>query len=126
MPQPIAVAAGISFAFPDILQTPAGPTTVPVPYPNIAKLDEATGTAYSVKAGGKPVILKSSRISTSTGGEAGTGGPPPNQQCTFTSFSSTVFANGEAVVRQFDTTSQNNGNAVGQVMNGLSTVLVGG
>jgi hypothetical protein len=37
-----------------------------------------------------------------------------------------VFANGQAVVRQLDSTSQNEDNAVGQVMNGLATVLVGG
>ena len=126
MPQPIAVADGICFAFPDILQTPIGTATAPVPYPNIAQLADAIGTASSVNAGGKAVIVEDSEIPSSSGGEAGTGEPEQNLKCTFTSFSGTVFANGKKVVRQFDSTSQNNDNAVGQVMTGLATVLVGG
>ena len=126
MPQPIAIADGICFAFPDVLQTPAGPSMVPVPYPNIAQLADASGTASSVNAGGKAVIVKDSEIASSSGGEAGTGGPGPNGKCTFNAASGTVNAGGKAVVRQFDGTSQNGGNAVGQVMTGLATVLVGG
>jgi hypothetical protein len=36
-----------------------------------------------------------------------------------------VKANGKGIVRMLDQTSQNNGNAVGQVMIGFPTVLVG-
>jgi uncharacterized Zn-binding protein involved in type VI secretion len=126
MPQPIAVKDGICFAFPDILQTPAAPSPVPLPYPNIAQLSDATKTASSVNAGGKAVIVEDSEIASSSGGEAGTAGAPPNQKCTFTSFSGTVKANGKKIVRQMDQTSQNNGNAVGMVMSGVSTVMVGG
>jgi Domain of unknown function (DUF4150) len=126
MPKPIAVKDGTCFAFPDILQTPAGPSMVPMPYPNIAQLSDATKTASSVNAGGKAVIVEDSEIANSSGGEAGTGGPGPNKKCTFTSFSGSVKANGKKIVRQLDQTSQNNGNAVGMVMSGLSTVMVGG
>jgi Domain of unknown function (DUF4150) len=130
MPQPIAVKNGTCFAFPDILKTPFGNALVPMPYPNIADLSTATKTAETVNAGGKPVIVADSEIPTSSGGEAGTGGPGPNGKCTFTGRSETVTANGRKVVRQFDQTSQNTngdkGNAVGTVMSGLSTVLVGG
>lgn len=129
MAKPIATTTGICFAFPDVLKTPAGTSMVPIPYPNIAQLADATQTASTVNAGGKPVILDGSRIETSTGGEAGTGMgvtiSAQNQACTFTSSSLTVTANGQGVVRQFDTTDQNNGNAKGQVMVGLPTVLVG-
>jgi uncharacterized Zn-binding protein involved in type VI secretion len=85
--------------------------------------------ADNVKAGGKPVVHEGSAISSSTGGEAGTGkGVASGTQlgeCTFTSFSTTVKVNGKSVVRQGDPTSQNGGNATGSVMVGLPTVLVG-
>lgn len=126
MGQPIAVKDGTCFAFPDVLQTPTPGGNVPMPYPNIAQLGDATKTAATVNAGGKPVIVEDSEIAASSGGEAGTGGPGPNKKCTFTSTSGTVKAGGKKIVRQFDTTSQNNGNAVGAVMSGLATVLVGG
>jgi hypothetical protein len=130
MGNPIARADGICMAFPDICNTPAGTSMVPMPYPNIAQLADATGTASTVTAGGKAVILKSSEIPTSSGDEAGSGGGVTSGttagKCTFTQASTTVFADGEAVVRQLDPTSQNNNNAQGQVMVGLPTVLVGG
>ena len=126
MGQPIAVADGTCFAFPDVLNTPSPSGMVPMPYPNIAQLADASKTAETVNAGGKAVIVKDSEIANSSGGEAGTGGPGPNKKCTFTGASGTVKANGRAVVRQFDPTSQNDGNASGTVMSGLSTVLVGG
>ncbi len=129
MAKPIATKTGICFAFPDILNTPAGPSMVPMPYPNIAQLSSADPVATNVKAGGKAVILKTSKISSSTGGEAGTGKGVPsgtqNGECTFETSSNTVKANGKGIVRQFDTTKQNGGNAMGQVMIGLPTVLVG-
>jgi hypothetical protein len=130
MAKPIATTTGICFAFPDVLNTPSPPGQVPIPYPNIAQLSAAQGAASSVNAGGKPVILEDSEIPTSSGGEPGVGGGVTTGDylgaCTFTSFSGTVTANGKKVVRQFDTTDQNGGNAQGQVMVGLPTVLVGG
>ncbi len=130
MAQPIATTQGICFAFPDVLQTPAPSGQVPMAYPNIAQLSATHDTATNVKASGKPVILKSSAIDNSSGGEPGTGGGVTSGthlgQCTFTTASTTVKANGQGVVRQGDTTSQNGGNAIGHVMVGLPTVLVGG
>lgn len=130
MGQPIATTQGVCAAFPDVLKTPSPPgPPVPVPYPNIAQLSAATGTATTVTAGGRPVITEHSSIGTSSGGEAGTGGGPRGEYlgpCTFESFSKTVTAEGGGVVRQGDTTSQNDGNATGTVTAGLPTVLVGG
>jgi hypothetical protein len=129
MGKPIARADGICMAFPDVCNTPSGPSMVPVPYPNVAQLATATGTASTVTAGGKAVIVKSSEIPTSSGDEAGSGGGVTSGtttgKCTFTSASGTVFAEGTEVVRQFDQTEQNDGNAQGQVMAGLPTVMVG-
>jgi uncharacterized Zn-binding protein involved in type VI secretion len=126
MAQPITVTDGVCFAFPDVCQTPSPGGPVPIPYPNIAQLSSATDTASSVNAGGKPVVIETSSIATSSGDEAGTGGPGPIGKCTFTTFSKTVKANGKGIVRLGDTTSQNAGNAVGAVLGGLPTVLVGG
>lgn len=130
MAMPIATTTGICFAFPDIRNTPAPPgPMVPMPYPNVAQLADADGTAADVNAGGSPVILQDSSIGSSSGGEPGVGGSvarPNPQDCTFTSFSATVKANGKGIVRQGDTTAQAHGNAVGTVMVGLPTVLVGG
>jgi hypothetical protein len=126
MAKPIAVTDGICFAFPDVLLTPAPPgPPVPIPYPNIAQLADATDTAETVNAGGKAVILEGSSIASSSGGEAGSSNPIHLDECTFTQASGTVTANGQGIVRQLDTTSQNAGNAVGMVMSGNATVLVG-
>lgn len=130
MGKPVARNEGTCMAFPDVLLTPAPPSSpVPLPYPNIAQLADAQDTSPDVNAGGKPVITEASQIPTSTGGEAGTAGGVTsgtfNQKCTFTQFSQTVKANGKGVVRQLDQTSQNNGNAQGFVLVGFATVLVG-
>jgi len=129
MAKPIATKTGICFAFPDVLKTPTPGGEVPMPYPNIAQLSDASGTASNVKAGGKEVILETSEIASSTGGEPGVGGgvkvSKHLKECKFKTSSKTVKANGKGIVRQFDTTEQNGGNASGQVMVGLSTVLVG-
>jgi len=129
MAKPIATKNGICFAFPDILKTPTPGGEVPLPYPNIAQLSAADKTATSVNAGGKPVIVKDSEIANSSGGEPGVGGGTTSGthlgKCTFAKSSETVKANGKGIVRQFDPTEQNGGNAKGQVMVGLPTVLVG-
>lgn len=130
MGKPVARKEGICMAMPDICLTPAPPgPPVPIPYPNIAQLSGATGTAATVKAGGKEVIVESSEIPTSSGDEAGTAGGQTSgtfmQKCTFVGFSGTVKAEGKGIVRQLDATRQNNDNADGFVMTGFPTVLVG-
>lgn len=130
MGKPIATKTGICFAFPDVLKTPTPSGDVPIPYPNIAQLSSADGASEDVKAGGKEVILESSEISSSSGGEAGVSGGVKESgahlgACTFSEYSETVKANGKGIVRQFDQTEQNDGNATGMVMVGNPSVLVG-
>ena len=62
---------GISIAFPDVCMTPAAPSPVPVPYPNIAKSSDTAKGSQTIKCDGKPVCLKGSNFSTSSGDEAG-------------------------------------------------------
>ena len=122
---------GICFAFPNVCLTPAPPSPdVPIPYPSIGQLSEAIDTSEDVLAGGAKVVTEASQIEKTTGDEAGTSkGVPSGTQgdkVTFPKGSSSVFANGNAVIRMFDTTEQNAGNAVGTVLGGNPTVLVGG
>ena len=134
MGKPITTTSGgICFAFPDVCFTPpttvASPNGIPIPYPNIGQLQEASEVTSTVKAGGDFIVHEDSKISNTTGDEAGslkgvtsgsTGG-----EVKFTSFSETVFADKKKIVRMFDSTTQNKENAVGVVLGGMPTVLVG-
>lgn len=135
MAQPIAIADGIAMAPADLCLTPAPPgSPVPVPYPNIAQLADATGTSTDggepVYAGGKAILLADSEIPQSTGDQAGSAGGVTSGvtrgKATFTSSSTTVLVHGKGVVRFGDQTSQNGGNALGTVLSSPVTVVVGG
>lgn len=56
----------------DTCKTPAAPSPVPTPYPNMAQVSQARQTTTKVKIGKKPVVTISSKISRSSGDEAGT------------------------------------------------------
>lgn len=131
MPATTKKSGDICFAFPDVCLTPAPPgPNVPIPYPNIGQLGDATGEATTVKIGGNATITEKSKIGESTGDEAGTGGGVTSGvtrgEVVFTTFSKTVKAEGGGIVRLGDTTQQNKKNAVGTVLGGEPTVLVGG
>lgn len=135
MSKPIAPATGIAFAFPDVCLTPAPPgPPVPIPYPNIAQLDQATGTSTSgggLKIGpsGLPAVLMGSRVSVSSGDEAGSAGGVTSGTikgaCEVTGASGSVLYNGKGIARFLDTTKQNNNNADGMLLSAFPTVLVG-
>jgi hypothetical protein len=121
--------SGIAFAFPNVCNTPSPGGLVPIPYPSIGQLNQATG-ANSVIIGGSPVITSASTIASTTGDAAATtgtiSGQPVGGPVEFNvTFSLTVLAEGNNVVRMSDTTRQNNGNCFGQVLGGEPTVLVG-
>lgn len=64
---------GQCLAFPDVCKVPAPPAPfVPVPFPNISMVMQASGTASKVKICGKDAVTKSSSVSRSQGDEAGT------------------------------------------------------
>ena len=131
MGKPITTkSSGICFAFPNICLTPVGVAVVPIPYPSIGQLSAVTEQSADVNAGGNPVVIKPSEMPTTTGDAGGVNGGVTSRtfgkKVEFVSASTTVFANGEGIVRLFDSTKQNNGNAVGIVLGGEATVLVGG
>ena len=138
MVQPIAPTQGIAFAFPDVCKTPAPPgPPVPIPYPNIAQLDQATGITDEsnkellVGPSGLHVLLLDSEIATSTGDEAGSVGGVSSGtikgKCKVTKASGSVVygSNKKGIARFMDTTTQNNDNATGIVLGAFPLVLVG-
>ena len=138
MGKPITTdSGGVCFAFPNVCLTQIGPATVPIPYPSIGQLANAQDTASSVKAGGSKVVTTASYIESTNGDEPAlpTGGVTSGNRggpVIFQQGSSSVNAEGNPVVRMFDTTGQNTDagratpNATGTVLGGFPTVLVGG
>jgi uncharacterized protein DUF4150 len=133
--KPIAPATGIAFAFPDVCLTPAAPSPIPIPYPNIAQLDQATGVSDSgggllIGPSSRPALLLGSEVATSTGDEGGTAGGGVTSgtikgKCTVTQASTSVLYGGKGIARFLDPTSQNNNNAQGMLLSAFPTVLVG-
>jgi len=124
MGKPIATTSGgVCFAFPNVCSTQSGAVTVPIPYPSIGQLMDADLPESNVFAGGSEVITKAGSISDTTGDSAGL----PNDTGGAVSFeqgSGSVFVKGSEVVRLLDRTKQND-RAVGSVLGGFPTVLVG-
>ena len=115
MPSVSTKAGGQCFAFPDVclVPSPAGP--VPTPFPNTAECRNADGTASTVLAGNKEVLVESSRIPTSTGDEAGSGGGVVSAvnrgPATFKTASAKVYAKGKKVILHGAQTAHNGDNA---------------
>ena len=60
---------------PDVCKTPAPPAgPIPIPYPNIGMVNQATKTSKKVKFVSKEVVTTKSEIPSSQGDEAGTAG----------------------------------------------------
>jgi hypothetical protein len=136
MSKPIAPATGIAFAFPDVCLTPAPPSSpIPIPYPNIAQLGQATGISdesdKELLVGGMHVILLDSEVASSSGDEAGSSGGVKSGKimgkCVVKQSSNSVLygPDGKGLARFMDMTEQNEGNAVGNIMAAFPTVLVG-
>lgn len=138
MAKPIAPAKGVAFAFPDVCYTLVSGAPVPIPYPNVAQLGQASkvtnleGRELKVGPAGDHVLLAQAEIETSTGDEAGTQGGAvkggkPGGKCTLIGASATVLYGPDrlGVVRFLDRTEQNGGNAQGVVLSALPSVLVG-
>src|SRR5688500_782305 len=111
MGKPITTKSqGVCSAFPDVCKTPTPAGPAPIPYPNIGQLSAVQNASPNVKAGGNPVVIKTSTILNSSGDEAGSLGgvksPGVAGSVSFKTASNTVKANGQGVVRMFDQTEQ--------------------
>lgn len=67
--------AGMNMGFPDVCNTPAGPVTVPIPYPNIAMNAQAVGFSPIVKVTMVNALNQGSSIPMTSGDEAGVAHP---------------------------------------------------
>ncbi len=109
-------SGGVTIAFPDVCKTPAPPAPfVPIPYPNIAKSGDTAKGTKKVKAEGKPICVKDSNFSMSTGDEAGSAGGGMlsskfKGKAEFVNFSFDVQFEGKNVPRSFDLMLHNDKN----------------
>jgi len=106
---------GVTIAFPDVCKTPAPPAPpVPIPYPNVARSSDTASGTKTVVAAGKPICVKDSNFSTSTGDEAGSiGGVASNKtkgKAEFVNYSFDVKFEGKNVPRSFDPMLHNDKN----------------
>jgi hypothetical protein len=97
---------------PDVCKTPAAPSPVPIPYPNIAQDSSTADGSKTVKYDGNPIMLKTSNFSTSSGDEAGNagGGIASSKfkgKAKFVSYSFDVKVEGKNVCRHLDMTLMN-------------------
>lgn len=97
---------------PDVCKTPMGSAMVPVPYPIVAVLGDAAGTAKTVRANGHAVIvLDQSETPSCKGDAAGSGkgikSGTTGGKCTPSGHSNTVRAQGKLVIRHHDTFDMN-------------------
>ena len=119
MPPASTNGGGQCFAFPDVCKTPTPGGPVPIPYPNIAMLNQASGGTLSskVKIVGNKAATKDTEITMSSGDEAGSvGGVVSNKikgSAKFTQGSSKVKIEGKgaaylgAMVGQNDASNSN-------------------
>lgn len=105
---------GTTIAFPDVCITPAAPSPIPIPYPNVAMSSDTADGTSTVKVQGKPVCIQSSSFSTSTGDEAGSNGGVASGstkgKAEFVNVSFDVKFDGKGVARSFDLMLHNNKN----------------
>ncbi len=131
MSKPVATQTKgfICYGFPDVCWTPVGSSQQPVPYPNSGDLADIQDSSANVWIRGKAVVHKQHEIPFSTGDEAGTGkGIKSNTVAgpvRFTRGSQSVYVNGFSIIRMFDPTLHNDGNANGNVLSGDTTVFAG-
>ena len=114
---------GQCFIFPDVCKTPSPGGPVPVPYPNIAMVNQANGGTCSskVKIVGKKAATKITEITVSSGDEAGTagGGVVSSKfkgNALYKKGSSCVKVEGNPIVHHTSLISQNGGSN-GDVVN---------
>jgi hypothetical protein len=119
---------------PDVCKIPGPPPApfTPTPFPNLAQVSNASGTIAPVKFCNKDVVVQTSKISSSSGDEAGTLGGMVSavnrNQVTYKTASGKVFAKGKKVCTITSMTAHNGMSAnvpVGaQVAPSQTTVLV--
>jgi hypothetical protein len=106
---------GQAFAFPDVCKTPAAPSPLPIPYPNMAMLNGTDKAIDTVLMENKETVVESSKVPSSKLDELGSLGGLVSgvnrDQVTFKKYSSKVYAKGKKIVHHTAVTSHNGSNA---------------
>src|SRR5262245_907327 len=110
--------AGMNMGFPDVCNTPVGPATAPLPYPNIAMNAQAVPFSPIVKVSMMPALNMGSQIPMTIGDEAGVAHPTIKGPGRYTVGNPIVSIDGMPAINLGCPTTGNNMN------NGLGAVLV--
>lgn len=106
----------MSIAFPDVCITPAAPSPIPLPYPNIGQSADTSGGPGTVKTDGEMPMVKGAKYSKSSGDEPGTNGGVVSGvnmgECEFMLYSFDVKFEGNNVCRMGDSLFHNKKNIV--------------
>jgi hypothetical protein len=106
---------GMCIAVPDTCKTPAAPSPIPMPYPNMGQVNTATDVVAKVLVENKETVVESSKLPSSNGDEAGTVGGVVSgtfgKDVTFKQSSSKVFFQGKKAVTLTAVTAHNGSNA---------------
>jgi len=110
-------SGGMSTVFPDMCKTPAAPSPIPIPYPNIGQSSDTSQGPSSVKTDGEMPMVKGAQYSRSSGDEAGTLGGVISgvnmSVCEYLLYSFDVKFEGNNVCRMGDQLWQNKKNIMG-------------
>ena len=106
---------GQAFAFPDVCKTPAAPSPLPLPYPNIGMLSGTDKAIDVVLMENKETVVESSKIPSSKGDELGSLKGMVSSTCRdqiqFKKYSSKIYAKGKKIVHHTAITAHNGSNA---------------
>jgi carboxyl-terminal processing protease len=106
----------MNMGMPDVCLTPAAPSPIPVPYPNMAMHAMASPVCSTILLSMMPALNMGSSIPLTMGDEAGTAHPFFKQAGRFTSGNEKVFLAGMPAITLTSPTSGNNmNNPVGMV-----------
>lgn len=110
-------SGGMSTVFPDVCKTPAAPSPVPIPYPNIGMASDTSQGPTTVKTDGQMPMVKGAQYSRSSGDEAGTLGGVLSgvnmSVCEFLMYSFDIKFEGKNVCRLGDPLWHNKKNILG-------------
>src|SRR5262249_53391798 len=102
---------GMCLGFPDVCLTPAAPSPIPIPYPNIAQVNGCDGAIDTVLMENKETVVDDAKISSPSGDEAGTAGGVMSGlnrgEAHFSLYSSKVYAKGKKIVFHTAVTTHN-------------------
>lgn len=106
---------GKCLGVPDVCKTPAAPSPIPVPYPDMGMLANTDKAVDKVVLEKKETVVEDSKVPNTKGDEAGTlkgmVSSTNMSEADFKKYSSKVFAKGKKVVHHTAVTSHNGSNA---------------